>query len=688
MWKRIALLIGFAISLFLVFSLGVVAAGIPEHEKISAVDPPPVVVRTHLSDEPVFLDPALALNSNDLTVVEQLFLGLVDLNEATGAVEPQLATTWTVSADHLVYTFTLRNDAFWSDGTPITAQDVEYGILRTLTPETAANGGYVYANIIKNGDEYYHGTITDTSKVGVSAINTSTLRITLDYPASHAPTILSMWGARPMPRWAIEAHGVPTWTFPANIVTSGPYVLTEWRPDYLLLDKNPLYYDAETAQIDQIRMVITDTFSAQQMYLQGNLDIAQAPYGPLSPILEQELHIQPRNCVYYYGFNSSLPPFNDPLVRRAFSAATDRVDLMEVVYGYNQPAVTFTPAGVFGHIDGYSENVGLPYDAQQAQQWLASAGYSPEEIEPITLTYNSSLGHERIARYVRDSWYDTLGVSVTLQALPWGDYLTELSNGRLQVWRLSWCNDFPEARNFLGDSVFHNKTQLGNWSNPQYDQLLYDSAREHDENARRELYKQAEEILVENDAVLLPLYHYGRGVTTKPYLERSYWLGALSDIESWQMTFVQQEITTEGGGFLSYDGNTHIAIPPGVISNTILITHTPASALLPGGTVINPGPTFRIIAVYQETGKPASLLPSTIYTLAVQYDDTALNNVAEKDLDLYRWDAHSGWWTSEGINSEIDSVNNRITAQVSDFSLFTVLGGFQRIYLPLVTRTY
>ncbi|MGC8828138.1 MAG: ABC transporter substrate-binding protein, partial [Anaerolineae bacterium] len=169
------------------------------------------------------------------------------------------------------------------------------------------------------------------------------LRITLEYPASYALSILSMWVARPMPQWAIETWG-DAWTEPGHIVTNGPYRLTEWvHNDHILLDKNPTYYDAANVQIERVKMWMVDDSTAWNMYLNGQLDTAAILPGHAHEVLPQEVHIQPIACTYYYGFSISQPPFNNPLVRKAFIAATDRQGLINsVTGGIQQPALTFT----------------------------------------------------------------------------------------------------------------------------------------------------------------------------------------------------------------------------------------------------------------------------------------------------------------------------------------------------------
>jgi oligopeptide transport system substrate-binding protein len=669
----------------------VVIAQEPASTKAQTADGP-VTVNVNLGVDPPNLDPALSTDTSSINVIEQLFIGLVDLDDETSEIRPELATTWTVSADSTVYTFTLRNDVFWSDGNQVTAQDVRYGILRSLDPATES--GYAYTlYIIRNAEEYHTEAISDPDQVGVTAVDTTTLRVTFEHPASYALSILSLWVARPMPKWAIEAHGVPTWTEPANIVTNGPYRLTEWvHDDHILLTKDPTYYDAANVDIDQVKMWMVDDTTALQMYRDGQMGTTAVPIDELDdvkadPLLSQQLFIAPRACTYYYGFSISQEPFDDPLVRKAFAAATNRRGLIDsVTGGGQQPALTYTPPGLFGHVDGYAEDVGIPYDPTQARQWLSDAGYPDGQGLPeITLWFNESEGHQSIAEYIRDSWYATLGVSVTLNTRPWGEYLDQLPGGEFQVWRLGWCMDYPDANNFLNDGI--DRSRHGKWNNATYEDLLDQAAREQDPGVREDLYKQAEEILVETDAVMLPLYYYTNVLLTKPYLERTHGDG-FGDIATWRITQASTVVETDGGELTSDDGDTNVQLPSGAVTDTVVITHTPATGSPPGGNLNSIGNVFDLTAVYSDTRQEAQPAPGSAYTVTTQYSETQLGPTVEDTLGLYWWDEGANEWSQQGITSSVNVTDDVVAAQVAHFSRFAVLGETHRVYLPVVLRKY
>ncbi|MBA3063221.1 MAG: peptide ABC transporter substrate-binding protein, partial [Atribacteria sp.] len=236
MKKRILIII-LSLSLIMGFSLVALTA--------------PVTLQWNLGTEPPTLDPALATDTTSVDVIEQLFLGLTDFDDETMEVVPELATSWEVSEDGLVWAFHMRKDVKWTDGKPVTAHDIEYAVKRTCDPATASNYAYVLY-IIKGAKEVNTGEISDLNHIGVKAIDDYTIQFALNHPAGYFPSIAGMWVTRPVPKWTIEKYG-EKWTEPENIVTNGPYLLTKWvHEDELILEKNPDYFDADNVQIERV----------------------------------------------------------------------------------------------------------------------------------------------------------------------------------------------------------------------------------------------------------------------------------------------------------------------------------------------------------------------------------------------------------------------------------------------------
>ncbi len=486
-----------------------------------------------IGSEPPSLDPCLATDSISIDMVENLFLGLTDLafdiNTSETTIMPELATSWEVSEDGLVYAFHMRKDVVWSDGKPVTAHDIEYAVRRTCDPATASDYAYVLY-IIKGAKEVNTGEITDLSHIGVKAVDDYTIQFALNHPAGYFPSIAGMWVARPVPRWAIEKYG-DKWTEPENIVTNGSYLLKEWKhEDEIVMVKNPDYYDADKVDIDVVRSVIIgEDSTGMAMYEAGELDSTPCPLEDVDrvkadPVLSKEYVNMPDVATYYYGFNNTKPPMDNPLVRKAFSAAINRQALIDfILKGGQTPATTFTCPGLFGHIPP-AEGVGIGYDPEAAKKYLADAGYpGGKGLPEVTLMFNTSESHAKIAQAIQQMWKDVLGVDVNLTNQEWKVYLETLTEDAPQIFRLGWGADYADANNFVYE-VFHSTDSDNNlkWSNAEFDRTVEQAARETDPAKRYELYKRAEQILCEEEAAMAPIYHYAIQWMVKPGLQRTF----------------------------------------------------------------------------------------------------------------------------------------------------------------------
>jgi oligopeptide transport system substrate-binding protein len=526
----------------------------------------PVTLHINLGSEPPQLDPALSTDTTSVAVDEELFLGLTDFDVVTSEVIPELATEWENSEDGLTWTFHMRDDVPWvqynpatgevvvmtdDEGNPrmVNAHDVEYGVKRTLDPATASDYAYVLY-IIKGAIPVNSGEETDLDTIGVEALDDYTVAFTLEQPAGYFPSIAGMWVARPVYQPVIEEYGA-RWVEPGIVVTNGPYLLEEWAHfDHMVLVKNPEYYGADDVQIERIEAVmIVEASTAFAMYENNELDTVGVPLPEMDrvkadPVLGEELYIAPDVCTYYYGFTNNKAPFDDPLVRRAFSAAIDRQSLADnVLKGGQLPANTFAPAGIFGAVpqDPDIAPWALDYElgAQMAQEFLAEAGYPNGEGFPtVTLMHNTSEGHAAIAEAIQAMWRNTLNVEVEVTNQEWGVYLETLQNttpleDMPEIWRMGWCADYADENNWVHE-VFNNQEGANRLRRGcvddvcteveplEFDNLTKQAGMEQDPAVRAELYKQAEYLLSDEEAAYAPIYYYTTVQVTKPYLTRFY----------------------------------------------------------------------------------------------------------------------------------------------------------------------
>ena len=571
----------------------VVETQVVEVEKVVTATPvpseKPVTLNMNLGTEPPQVDPALSTDTTSVFVDEQLFLGLTDFDDETSEVIPELATEWDVSDDGLVWTFKMRDDVPWvrydpatgettvmtdDEGNPdmVDAHEVEYAVKRTLDPATGSDYAYVLY-IIEGAIAVNTGEEEDLDTVGVEAVDDYTVAFTLRQPAGYFPGIASMWVARPVYKPVVAEYGA-RWVEPGIIVTNGPYLMESWTHfDSMTFVKNPEFYNADSTQIERIEAVmINEASTSFAMYENNELDTGGVPLEEMDrvkadPMLGEELTIFPDVCTYYYGFTNNKPPFDDVLVRKAFSAAIDRVSLVEnVTKGGQLPANTFAPLGIFGAVPQDPDIAPWALDPElgkeQAKAFLAEAGYPDGEGFPVvTLMHNTSEGHRAIAEAIQAMWRDTLGVEVEVVNQEWGVYLDTLDKGTPladmpQVWRMGWCADYADQNNWLHE-VFNNteganRLRRGCLDDTcteieelEFDALTKAAGAEQDPAKRLELYKQAEKLLSEGEAAYAPIYYYTTVNLSKPWLNRTFQLIAGDHIDKWTIDWAAKEVATK-----------------------------------------------------------------------------------------------------------------------------------------------
>ncbi len=526
--------------------------------------------------EPPSLDPALATDSQSIFFIRQIFTGLTGFDEEANVV-PALASEWSVSDDNLVWTYKLRDDIHWvhrnpstgefEDLGPVTAQDVVYGVQRTLDPNTASDYAYVLymiegAEEFNTADPSAEGFEDLRSAVGVTAVDDTTVEFTLKAPAAYFPSVTGMWVTFPQPQAVIEQYG-DNWTEAGLIVTNGPYTLREWQHGAeIWIEKNPLWVNADDVQIELAGgPIIQEASTAMAMYENNEIDIMSDPPGWNPPLpdmdrikadaqLGQDLLIAPQLCTYYYGFVNTKPPFDDVNVRRAFAMAIDRQSLIDnVVKGDQLPAHSFAPPGVFGNVaDDMTVApylVQADYSAQlaEAQAMLAEAGYPEGEGLDVLLMHNTSEAHAQIAQAVQAMWQEAFPqANVTIENQEWAVYLKTLlpdapDEDKPNVYRLGWCADYPDSNNWLND-VFNSKSDqnYAKFNVPEYDQLVEEAAFEPDPAKRQELYAQAEKILVDEQVAIAPIYYYTYVRMYKPWMTNIVISPVTGDpISQWEM---------------------------------------------------------------------------------------------------------------------------------------------------------
>ncbi|NIN69145.1 MAG: AAA family ATPase, partial [Anaerolineae bacterium] len=310
-------------------------------------------------DRPTSLDPAMVLDVDSIAPVDQLFSGLLALN-AEGDIVPEVARRWELSEGGRTYIFHLRDGVEWSDGMPVTAGDLEYAWKRVLDPTTRSPSASMLYDI-KGARAFHQGEVSDPDSVGVRALDGLTLVVELEEPTGHFPYLVATFATFPVPRHVVEVHG-EAWTDQGNIVTNGPFILEKWsRGERMVLSRNPAYHGLSTGNVDQLVLELVPGWPAGlEMYQTSDLDVLDVTFfgpGVIDEVLNRyhgEYVSVPRLYTTAAAFDVSQPPFHDPLVRRAFTLATDRETLAHVVRrGLGFPATGgFVPPGMAGHSPG------------------------------------------------------------------------------------------------------------------------------------------------------------------------------------------------------------------------------------------------------------------------------------------------------------------------------------------------
>lgn len=474
-----------------------------------------VVIRRGNGGEPQTLDQAHISIDVEGFIVRDMFEGLT-IYDPHGKVIPGAAESWTLSDDGTVYTFKLRQDANWSDGKPVTANDFVFAYRRMEDPKEAAG----YANIlypIKNA-EAINGGKAAVDTLGVKAVDAKTLEITLERPTPYFIELLAHYAALPVPSWAIEKFG-SEWIKPGNIVCNGAFCLTENVPnDHLTSVKNAKYWDAASVKIDKvIYNPSEDQATTERMFEAGELDVVYNFQTDQKKFLEDKLGkdqvlAAPDLSSYYYVLDTRKPPFDDVRVRQAFSMAVDRDFLSEKIFSGTQlPAYSFVPEGIVGYTPAKPEWADLDQldREDKAKELLKEAGYG-EGGKPlkVDIRFNTNDNHKKVATAVADMW-KVLGAEVTIQNLDVKSHYAYLQEGgSFDAARCGWQADYADPENFLNLMVSSNKTfNYGHYTNAKFDELMKASYEERDAAKRLQLMHDAEQIAMDEQGVVPLMVH-------------------------------------------------------------------------------------------------------------------------------------------------------------------------------------
>lgn len=470
------------------------------------------------------LDPHKIEGVPESNINRDLFEGLV-IGDIQGHPIPGAAESWD-NKDFKVWTFHLRKDAKWSDGTPVTAQDFVYSWQRLADPKTASPyASYLQYGHLLNVDDIIAGKkpITD---LGVKAIDDKTFEVTLSEPVPYFYKLLVHPSVSPVPKAAIEKYG-EKWTQPANIVTNGAYKLKDWVVnERIVLERNPQYWDNAKTVINQVTYLpISSEVTDVNRYRSGEIDMTynNMPielFQKLKKEIPQEVHVDPYLCTYYYEINNQKAPFTDARVRTALKMALDRDIIVNKVKNQGDlPAYSYTPPYTDGMKVVKPEWFTWSQDKrnEEAKKLLAEAGYTADKPLTFNLLYNTSDLHKKLAIAVASIWKKNLGANVKLENQEWKTFLDNRHQGTFDVARAGWCADYNEPTSFLNTMLSDSSNNTSHYKSPAFDKIIAETLQTNDDAKRADLYAQAEQQL-DKDSVIVPVFYYVNARLVKPWV--------------------------------------------------------------------------------------------------------------------------------------------------------------------------
>lgn len=488
-------------------------------------NPQQQVLRLNIFTEPPTLDPGKVADVFSWNLITMLFEGLTRISPE-GAIVPALAEKIEVSEDGKQYTFYLRK-SFWTDGTPVTAEDFLYAWKRVLEPTFPANFAYHFY-LIKNAQKIKQGMLP-IDELGVYAPDKNTFIVELEHPAPYfLELVANLPCFKPVSKKVVSAD--KSWALEAgpNFVSNGPFKLEAWQHhNWIQVVKNSSYWDAGSVHLSAIEMSMVENVNTElHLFENGELDWAGSPVSNELPsdaiptlIESGRLKTQPIASVYLYHFNTERFPFQNAKMRKAFALAIDRENIVKyVMQGGERSALSVMPSSMVLQKEGYYSDKAISEARKLFKEALAELKITKEDLEPISLSYNTHDSHHKIAQTIQQQWNRAFNISVKLENQEWKTYLDSLTHHDFQISRLSIVAAFNDPMTFLNRYKYKNADiNYSQWENEEYIHLLDKADQTVDLKKRKGLLQEAEALLM-NEMPFAPIFFLNNRYLVNPEL--------------------------------------------------------------------------------------------------------------------------------------------------------------------------
>lgn len=481
-------------------------------------------LRLNLHSEPPSLDPRKFTDSTSANVLIMLFEGLTRF-ESDQKPHPAAAKKIALSKDQCTYTFTLR-DSYWCNGDPVTAEDFAYSWRKMLEPNFPSLFAYKLF-VIKNAAEVKAGT-RSLEDLGIRVKDEKTLEITLNHPTPYFLELTAFPSFFPVnkkidiktPNWAADSG--------PSFISNGPFCLKKWEHENeITVKKNPGYWDSKSVKLNEINLaMIDDTTTEFYMFEMNEIDWAGAPLSTLPPDFlpnlkeEGKVSFVPSSGVYYFKINTDDPVLKNIKIRQALGLSINRHAIVNhVTQGGQQPACALVPPIPGWQVNSFFKDG----DVEEARKLFAKGleEMGLKKMPPLTLSYNTSRDHQKIAQAIQHQWKEALDIPVNLEAFDWKVYLSKINSQDYQIGRIGWIGDFNDPLSFLEPFKYRNGTNETGWENSEYIWYLEQAQKELNSKKRASLLARAEKLLIE-EMPIIPLYFMNYAFLKKGYLRGEF----------------------------------------------------------------------------------------------------------------------------------------------------------------------